>query len=259
MSSPVASSRSVDRRRRDPAVERPHRVVGLYSACNEQRARVEKPCGAQRLEGVEEGDPAPQRHQHRGCRRRARGGSSTSAARSRRRRPRPPAGRCCCRHTVTSSRDGVPQPGDGRRPRRPGSPGDDQLAQRDVEERRPVDGGTGPAQPLHLRARAGRCRRTGSSPTGTDRPGIESARAADRVHRGLHPPQRLDQRRDVLRLHRRAGAQVGREPVADGDQPALAPEPGRRRGGLRGHVDLGQRQRAAPRACTRPGPGGGTR
>ena len=257
MSSPVASSRSRHRRRGQPAVERADGVVGPYSACNEQPPGVEEPRVAQRLEGVEEGDPAAQRHQHRavhaalgpghrpaqheavvaGPGRRAGRGCSGRRPAARRRRPAaaPTASaggrtrRAARRRSACAAPRG--RATSRRRRRRPGAATAPGASSRSASSERV------PARP---------------APTG---PGSTAARAAIACTAVCTRHRLSTSAGTSFGFTFALGAQVRREPVADGDQPAPAPEPGRRRGGLRGHVDLGQRQVAAPPGCTTSRPG----
>ena len=166
------------RRRGEPAVEGADGVVGPHRAGDQQPARVEQPRVAQRLEGVEEGDPAAQRVQRRAVDARARAGSSTSAARSRRRRPRPTAGRRCSgrrpasrRRRPAAARPRRAPP--ARRAARARSAGAARRGRaRSRRRRRPRGAATGSG------GRAGRCRGTGSSPRA--RSGRGSRRRAPR-------------------------------------------------------------------------------
>ena len=257
-SSPVASSRSSTDDGGQPAVERPDGVVGVYSAGNEQRAGVEQPGVAQRLEGVEEGDPAAQRHQHRAVHPALGAGHRPAQHEAVVRRPRRRAGRRC-----SSRRRAARRRRPGSRPTAaaadpPGSPAT--ISLRSCTWKGEAPSTAAPARRSHCTCRASRSpSRNGFQPCGHREARDRGGPRGDRLHRRLHPPQRLDDRRDVLRPHLRLGAQVRGQVVADRGQPAATAEPGRRRGGL----GLPRRSRpaaaAARRACTRRGPGGGTR
>ena len=232
------------RRRGQPAVERADGVVGPHRAGDQQPARVEQPGVAQRLEGVEEGDPAAQRVQRRavdaalgaghrpaqheavvaGPGRQLAGAAAGRPRASRRRRPaagRPrraaagPAGRPCTISRRSST----------------------------WKSRGAVDGGAGPAQPLDLAVEQARLSMNGFQPSrhGQAR-GSRPARAAIACTAVCTRHSASTSAGHLGRLHLRLGPEERREPVADGDQPPPAAPPGRRGGGLRGHVDLGQRQ-----------------
>ena len=139
--------------------------------------------------------------------------------------------------------DAVPQPGDRVVRRRPGGqPVHDQPAQLDVEERRAVDGGAGPAQPAGSGRRAGRCRGTGSSPRA--RSGRGSRRRARRSRAPRSAPATAPRPAPgtsagfTFASGRRNGASRSRTAISRRRRPHQR----RRGGGLRGHVDLGQRQ-----------------
>ena len=259
MSRPVASSRSATEASASPRSNARTASSAGTAPVTQQRAGVEQAREAQRLEGVEEADPAAQRHQHRARRRRAPAGSSTSAARSRRPRPRSASWSALLSPTATSSRERVAQPRRPPRPRRSGrQAGDDQLAQLHVEEGRAVDGGARAAQPPHLPVEdVGVQERVPA--LGHRQAGDGAGARGDGRHRGLHPPQRLDQRRarpSASPSPRAAGTgRAGRAPrsaCAGGRTRTTPPRSGRAR---RPRPAAG----SAPRGCTRPGPGAGRR
>ena len=245
----MASSRSATDAVGQPAVERPDGVVGrVQRRVTSSAPGVEQPGVAQRLEGVEEGDPAAQRHQHRAS-------STPRSGRVIDQRSTKPSSPAQAASWSALLRQTVEQPR-RRRPRsRPTAsaalgagrqPGDDQLAQRDVEGRRAVDGRAGPAQPAAPAASSRSGVGNGFQPAGTARPGDRSA-ARRRSPAPRSAPATAPRPAPgtsfglTVAPGRRYGASRSRTAIS---RP-LAAEPGRRRRGLRGHVDLGQRQVAA--------------
>ena len=249
------------RRRRPRSNARTASSAGTAPVTSSVRASLE-PGGAQRLEGVEEADPAAQRDQHAGARRRARAGSSTSAARS----PSSPAqaaswlgagpadGRAARATRVAQPADRAAAPGSAV------TPGDDQPAQR--------------------RRGSASSRRRPRRPGAARRPAVEQRRVEERVPALGHGQARDRARpRAAIGAHLRSapataprpapgtslgftvalGRRYGASSVADRDQPPPPAEPARRRGGLRRARRSRPAAGRAPRAWRRRGRGGGRR
>ena len=257
---PVASSRSGTDAAASPRSNARTASSAAHRAGDQQPAGVEQPGVAQRLEGVEEGDPAAQRHQRRavdaalGAGHRPAQHEAVVAGPGRR------AGRRCCRRPRASRRR---RPAAGATASCAAGPGrqpvHDQPAQLDVEERGAVDGGPRAAQPVRPAGRAGRCRGTGSSPRARSGPGSRRRARRSRAPRSAPAtaPRPARARPPASPSPRAAGtARAGRgRRSAGGGGPTRTT----RRRSARPRRSRPAAGASASRGARRRGPGGGRR